>query len=388
MTFSFQKEIREALGITEEDVHKGTKLKKYGGNPTPDQVEQWRINHDNREIDLVSILMIQKIIIQTETKSTTPETKEDTKQNRKNEAIGQVKFFRDYLTRMHGREVNDFVFIPIIAFPNLSTLPKIRSQCYCKKINSEDMDLPRDAATEAKSQETGNIVKSLRRTHSEGGTKTEHQTKRATIFAIEEADMKKDDRARGAPYLGKKYETCASTVQGEGCLFFKWDCEDRPVLQTDTTAGSNCSCGMEPLTISVRQHQKDKIAKRFQVCQAQDKKCEFFLWVNEPKRDCRHCKNQETNGQTIEAEQKTFFKGSSEKGTCKKHFMFKQHVENTTEREEWWKENYNPSTVSNVKVKQDEILRRRLITTSSMVFTRIPRLLSKLTPDSQLILMR
>ena len=252
----------------------------------------------------------------------------------------------------------------------------------------EDLEKKGDCDNRAPPQSEKGKTHPFVETHSEGGTKTKNQKRLATLFTIEKGDMKEDDRTRGALYLGKKYETCASTVQGEGCLFFKWECEDRPVMQTDMTAGANCSCGVEPLTISVPQLQKDKSAKRFQVCQAQDKKCEFFLWVDEPKRDGRHCKNQETNGQTIEAEQKTFFKGSSEKGTCKKHFMFKQQVENTTEREEWWKENYNPSTVSNVKVKQDEILRRRLITTLSMVFTRIPRLLSKLTPDSQLILMR
>ena len=342
---------------------------------------------------------MQKVIIQTETKSTAPETKEDTKQKRKNEAIGQVNFFREYLTRIHGREADNFVFIPIIAFPNLSTLPKERSQCYCKKANLEDTDLPRDVAKEAKSQQTVKSVKSLEEKQErevteveemEQESKTEHQKRRAehklsTVFTIKEADMNELDRARGASYLGKEYVTCASTVQGEGCLFFKWDCEDRPVSQTDTTAGANCPCGVEPLTISVPQLQKYKSAKRFQVCQAQDKKCKFFLWVNEPKRDGLHCKKQETNGQTTEAKLTTFFKGSSEKGTCKKHFMFKQHIENATECQEWWKENYNPSTTSNAR---DNILRRRLITTSSMVFTRIPRLLSKLTPDSQLILMR
>ena len=82
MTFSFQKEIREALGIAEKNMNAETKEKKYGGNPSPDQLEQWRINNDNREIDSLSILTVQKqkIIIQTETKSITPETKEKTKQ--------------------------------------------------------------------------------------------------------------------------------------------------------------------------------------------------------------------------------------------------------------------------------------------------------------------
>ena len=168
MTFSFQKEIRKALGITEKkNMTDRTKDKKYGGNPggdpSPDQVEQWRINNDNHEIDLVSILMMLKVIIQTETKSSEPGTKEVTQNGRIKDAIGQVKFFREYLIRMHGREVNDFVFIPIIAFPRLSTLPssKKRSQCYCKNVNYEDTDLQRDAAKEAKTQEICNSVKSL-----------------------------------------------------------------------------------------------------------------------------------------------------------------------------------------------------------------------------------
>ena len=101
-------------------MHRSTKKLKYGGSPTPDQLEQWRINNDHREIDLLSILMVQKIIIQTETKSTAPDKEDVTKDGRVKEAIHQVKFFREYLTRMHGREVNDFVFTPTVAFPNLS----------------------------------------------------------------------------------------------------------------------------------------------------------------------------------------------------------------------------------------------------------------------------
>ena len=262
--------------------------------------------------------------------------------------------------------------------------------------SSEDMKMPeQDGNKEGEAKCKGESKKSPEsekgkthpfvEAHTGGGTKPEHQTRRAeydyrhsTVFTIKEADMKDDDRVRGASYLGKKYETCASTVQGEGCLLFKWECEDRPVQQTDTTAaGSYCSCDMEPLTISVRQDRADKSPKRFQVCgQAQGTKCKFFLWVDEPKRDEHH----RNNGRRDIPEKKTFFNNS-----CEKHFMFKQQVDNATERKEWWKQNYNPSTANNV---MDNILRRRLITTSSMVFTRIPRLLSKLTPDSQLILMR
>ena len=432
-----------------------TREKKYGGNPTPDQVEQWRINNDLHEIDLVSILMVQKIIIQTETKSTSPETKELTQKGRIKDAIDQVKFFREYLIRMHLSEVDNFTFIPTIAFPNMKELPSSnkRSQCYCKNISLEEQGDAEQVTkseeeecntvknfealsieTKRKMEETedghevdscrdgpdkqiqGSIKSSEENLQSNGwssrqdkdvekkngcsggkrgnaqtlvasssddGTKTSFQTeeavhKAATMFTIEEANTNEHDRGRGAWYLGKKYETCASTVQRQGCLFFKWDFEDGPVSQTRATVGASCLCGIEPLTISVPQRQKDKCAKRFQVCQAQGKRCEFFCWVDEPQR-LDQSDNEESKG----AETKTFFKG-----TCKKHFMFKQHVENTTELKEWWKQNFNPSTTCNVKDKQQDNLRGRLITTSSMVFTRLPRLLSKLTPDSQLILMR
>ena len=338
-------------------MHRSTKKLKYGGSPTPDQLEQWRINNDHREIDLLSILMVQKIIIQTETKSTAPDKEDVTKDGRVKEAIHQVKFFREYLTRMHGREVNDFVFTPTVAFPNLSTLPspKKRSQCYCKNVNLED------------------------RSQRNGDSDTRARYRAATMFTIEEANMNEPNRGRGAWYLDTKYVTCASTVRGEGCLFFKWGFEDGSVLQKDT-AGENCLCGIKPLTVSVPQQRPGKEAKQFQVCQAQgNQRCKFFRWVNEPERDDDH--KEDTNGQQDLAERKTFFKGS-----CEKHFMFKQHVENATERKEWWKQNCNPSTTSNVM--QGETLRGRLIITSSMVFTRLPRLLSKLTPNSQLILMR
>ena len=408
---------------------------------------------------------MQKVVIQTETKSTETKIPEKTKDKRVKDAIDQVKFFREYLIRMHQNEVDNFTFIPTIAFPNLEELPssKKRSQCYCKNITLEDRDPQGDAEQVTKSQEEGNTVKSFEAlsigtkrkreetedgqhremTHegqegvtrdkgsikfskekaesngysssrqdkdleekngcngvssrkkgkaqslvaasSDDGTTEKAVHKAATVFTVEEANMNEHDREMGAWYLGKRYETCASTVSGKGCLFFKWDFEDRPVPQTDTSPGAlNCLCGIEPLTIRVPQHRADKKAKQFQVCQAQDTRCNFFLWVNEPERDDHHSAKQETNGQQDLAEKKTFFKGS-----CPKHFIFKQHVENTTELKEWWKQNYKQPTACTVKdKKQDDILRGRLITTSSMVFTRLPRLLSKLTPDSQLILMR
>ena len=495
MISSFQKEIREALGITEEkNIHKRTKTKKFGGNPggnpTPDQIEQWRINNDLHEIDLVSILMMEKVIVQTETKSTDPKTTEVTQKKRIRDAIDQVQFFREYLIRMHQTEVDNFTFIPTIAFPNLKELPspKKKSQCYCKNTRLEDRQLQGDAEHVIKSQKDCNTVESFEAlsigtkrkreetengdevdrvkqvqkmqnpqqremtqtgdeasssevmqskdipeegcqdrpdkqsikssdekaqsngyssrkdkdlenkngcnraspgnngnaqspvaaSSSDNGTKTSFQKqKEATSFAVKEDNMNEDDRAGGGWYLGKRYETCASTVQGMGCLFFKWEFKDKPVLQKSTAAGASCLCGAEPLTISVPQRQNEKSAKRFQVCQAQGKRCEFFSWVDEPQRDDQR-DSQEIKSQSDE----TFFKG-----TCKKHFLFKQHVENATELKDWWKQNCKPSTGCNVKDKK-HILQGRLITTSSMVFTRLPRLLSKLTPDSQLILMR
>ena len=127
---------------------------RYRGNPTPDQLEQWRINNDHRELDLVSILTMQKIIIQTETKSTETKIPEKTKDKRVKDAIDQVKFFREYLIRMHQNEVDNFTFIPTIAFPNLEELPssKKRSQCYCKNISLEDRDPQGGAEQVTKSQ--------------------------------------------------------------------------------------------------------------------------------------------------------------------------------------------------------------------------------------------
>ena len=302
--------------------------------PTEGELDKWRINNDNHEVDLVSILCVPEAILQTETKSSKKETK--TKQRRVAEGIKQVEFFKEYLIRMHGSAVNNVVFTPIIAFPNLKTLPS-KSQCYCR--NSLERLLRRGA-----------------------------EYKSASTFAVN-----KDDQARGAWCSDKLYAACPSTIQGEGCLFFKWEDEYSPSLQTANTGSNSCSCDREPLTIRVPQPRPNAAAKRFQVCK--DNQCDYFAWVDEPDR--------EGNQQIIDEAQRGSVSVFND-GSCKRHFMFAQHTENETERNEWWTKNCPQPTANNAS----DTLRNRLIITSSMVFTRIPRLLSRLTPNSQLILMR
>ena len=315
-------------------MHENTRKQKYSGNPSVGQLEKWRINNHHREIDLVSVLNNPKAIIQTETKSSEKTTGDKTKMKRTREAIEQLKFFKDYLTRIHASAAEDFIFIPTIAFPKLRMLPQVKSQCYCQNEN------------------TG-------------------QYRAAAFFKVTE-----DPHAVGTWFLNKGYETCASTVQGEGCLFFKWHGEDRPSQPTLTVAStepSNCLCDRETVMICVPQNRPNQIGKTFKVCPAQDKPCEFFAWIDEAERD------------TNALQRKTVFKDS----LCKKHFVFKQHVNDASEFLEWWNQICTQSqNTQNATGNNQYALRDRLIVTASMVFTRLPRLLSRMTSDSQLILMR
>merc|ERR1719295_1755287 len=62
---------------------------------------------------------------------------------------------------------------------------------------------------------------------------------------------------------------------------------------------------------------------------------------------------------------------------------------NQEKQKVWWDENCRKHTVNTGSTKSEiDSLKERLLTVSSMAFTRIPRLLSKDTPDSMLILMR
>ena len=323
-------------------MHEKTRSEKYGGNPTPGQLEKWRINYYHREMDLVSLLMIRNVVIQTETKASDEKTANKTI----NKAIEQLEFFREYLLRIHASAISDVSFVPTIAFPNLRKLPSAKSQCYCHNENTGEHEVCALYAVSGKQKMTGSLW-----------------------------------------CHGKKYEVCASTAQGEGCLFFKWLDEDQPVQQTpDSSTGATCClCAEEPVIFSVPQKalldskkQKYKKPKSFKVCKAQNQQCAFFCWVDEPLR-----LDSTENGLQDEAHVKFAFKGSF----CKKHFIYKQHVEDKTKLEEWWKR-VCTGPAANPANDNKDTLRSRLIITSSMVFTRLPRILSKLTSESQLVMMR
>ena len=307
-----------------------TKQSKFGGKPSLDQLEQWRISNDRREIDLVSIVDSRNLIIQTETKSAKPGTSVQVRQEAINKAIDQVKFFQGYLKRMHGCEAKKFQFIPILAFPNLSKA----YHCFCTRANppegliSEVQNgyLPIDHVDVEHNIQPDNEEVDInklqiiatnsrkRNCHSQIGevsdiegkkpkVQLDAMYKRVATQVIEEGHIDEHNQAvvqngdhdckdKGNPYVGCKYQTCAARVKGQGCLFFKWDWEERPGPQQNSS--SACFCGGVPLTIKMslqepkkkgsKKQKKKTEGKSFQVCK--DKKCKFFCWVNEtPRKD-------------------------------------------------------------------------------------------------------
>ena len=113
-----------------------TKLERYGGDPTEEQMEQWRISNDRREVDFVSIIPSQNIILQAETKAAADNASVETKEEAISKGIDQLKVFKGYLERMHGPAVAKFQFIPALAFPNLSK----RYKCFCQNSHVESKE--------------------------------------------------------------------------------------------------------------------------------------------------------------------------------------------------------------------------------------------------------
>ena len=297
--------------------------------------EETLIQKDSRSIDMVSVLSAPTAIIQTEVRMNKDGDSQTILRRDIKKAECQIQFFKDYLTRIHGSAVSSFAFIPIIAFPNLQTLPSGPELCYC----ANQMPVARFELSE-----------------SAGVTK--------------------------AGCLGKKYSTCNVALQGKGCLYFKWEDEDKPAQQSTTTESTHCFCGNEPLGFSVPLQQRRKgkggtpgqhNPKQFQVCRFNG--CEFFCWINEPERGKYQMR--------VDAQSRSVFKD----GSCKKHFMFKQHIEHEIERKKWWAEILKEHTADSSSEKYDT-LRSRLIITTSMLITKLPRLLSRSSSDSQLILLR
>ena len=93
--------------------------------------EETLIQKDSRSIDMVSVLSAPTAIIQTEVRMNKDGDSQTILRRDIKKAECQIQFFKDYLTRIHGSAVSSFAFIPIIAFPNLQTLPSGPELCYC-----------------------------------------------------------------------------------------------------------------------------------------------------------------------------------------------------------------------------------------------------------------
>ena len=330
--------------------------------------EQTRISNDRREIDLISVSSTeaQKVVLQAETKSAVLDTsdsniKRDSKRRIPvvlqaetksavlntsesyikrdiKRGIEQLEHFKGYLQRIHGDDVKNFRYSPAVALPNLSI-------CFCNP---------------------GKWVKE-----------------------VEISDNQTSNGASLDPYHGRKYQVCPRRF---GCGLFRWENNVGPHLQCDLGQESLCKCGAQPITIEVplqenkKPKKKPEDPKRFQVCQYNG--CNFFRWLDQPEDPRLSQLTSSPPPANNVVEDQTF--GNH----CSKHFILKEHLINQEKQKVWWDQNCrnhtgNSTTELNSTTPQVDSLKKRLLTVSSMAFTRIPRLTSStLTPNSILILMR
>ena len=155
---------------------------------------------------------------------------------------------------------------------------------------------------------------------------------------------------------------------------------------------NTCFCDGVPCTLQIplpkpknkgsTKQKKKTEGKSFQVC----KKCNFFGWVNETPR-----KDPGYHPDPINPILELMEGDDKRKHTCESHFLIKQHVTDETFRAKWWKQHYGhlagKQGESNKKSEASSLL-VRLMTTSAMAFTSLPRLLSQRTSRCHLILMR
>ena len=191
---------------------------------------------------------------------------------------------------------------------------------------------------------------------------------------VTEIEISQNQTSDGASldqaYQGRKYQVCPIRIRGHGCGFFKWEGDLSPDPQCDLDGASSCACGKQPITIEVPLPESKKAKggppKRFHVCE--NNGCNFFRWFDQPQKS----KKDQTFG-----------------NSCTKHFILKEHIMNQEKQKVWWNENCRmPPGHGDSGKPQIDSLKGRLLTVASMAFTRIPRLLSRDTPDSMLILMR
>ena len=77
---------------------------------------------------------------------------------------------------------------------------------------------------------------------------------------------------------------------------------------------------------------------------------------------------------------------------CSKHFLVEEHIADQEKLKHWWEvncERQHRENNANASVNPSaHSLKNRLLTVSSMAFTRVPRLLSRENPDSMLLFLR
>ena len=156
--------------------------------------EQRSIHKDRKEFDHLSFLCtgVQNIVLQTEVKSVDPEADYRTMYGDINKGIDQLTQCKDYLERMHGSEVKHFWYSPALALSNLVV-------CLCAPAKKK-------------------------------------------VAEIRMADSQIEDGVSLDPaYDGKKYHICSLRIRGSGCSFFKWDCDESALPQTDPDK-KDCDC--------------------------------------------------------------------------------------------------------------------------------------------------
>ena len=326
--------MREALAIDPSVKLPEHTLRRYNGKPSVLQEEEWRISNNRREIDLLSVVDTGHAgpnVLQVETKRSSSENE----QSLAEDALNQVKWFKEYLERTHGANLNNASFALAVALPMKSPTP------YC---------------------------------HCQGNSRS--------VFA-EKYEVTEDGKNKG-----RNYHACCRRGNGSGaCGFFQWVGADTSLQHEDNLLHDNSCSQDSPVEITAPAHtqhsrkagSKPNDPRKFELCPNEPSaQCRFLRWVGEsiPVSNLPDCTGHK------EAMFRKF----------RDHFLMEEDLKNDEESKKklslWWSKHGPGNNGPEGTNGPARTLVKNLITLSAMVITKLPRFVSSMNPDSQMILMR
>ena len=318
------------MSIDEKEMPMTTPKRKFDGRPSvtekerDKETEAWRLSNNRREVDLISVIPNTK----TGPTLLQVETKSAANKSAVNKAtkagVKQLQWFKKQSERTHTSYLRGIRYVGAIALPNSS--PMLQHKCYC--------DLP------------------------------------VEVEKVHEPGNNHDREYRVCQKSGKGLAANSFGETNTACEFFSWvQCS---TLLVHNPAG-NC-CTSQPDNVTSQKPVEKREPRQFQVCSGQpDQQCEFFRWLEDTAA-------RPTPVAPIPIHKEGTF--------CGEHFLLKPHLEGIADLDTWWKKlNIHESKNAGSSPMSASDLRRRLIALSSMVFSRLPRLLSVMSADSQMILL-